>query len=189
MKDSLVNLVNLEVKLVYTTGIKNRCARVCNLWKRGYPRWETRNFFFVWAPNIYGTSSTIDLITFQMVKSNPVFQHNGPTEWVVNIRRHLLFFWHCNRISINAAHVYKFISARSFWLIFCWTYRSSSRARLDAFVIQTKPNCWLSLFFMLFASLILGILSVIDPCFFCAQNSQMIPPLWFYCGRLVLADA
>jgi len=41
---------------------------------------------------------------------------------------------------------------------------------------------------MLFASLILGILSVTDPCFLCAQLTDDSPSL-NYCGRLVLADA
>jgi len=46
----------------------------------------------------------------------------------------------------------------------------------------------LSLYKMSFASLILGILSVTDPCLLRVQN-KMIPLSLIYCGRLVLADA
>jgi len=42
----------------------DRSARVCNLCENGDIQDENALFFHVWAPNIYGTSSTIYLIIF-----------------------------------------------------------------------------------------------------------------------------
>jgi hypothetical protein len=50
----------------------DRSARICNLCENGdYIQDET--FFHVWAPNIYGTSSTIYLILFLKVISKVMF--------------------------------------------------------------------------------------------------------------------
>jgi len=72
-------------------------------------------FFHVWAPNIYGTSSIIYLIMFLTVISKVVIFNI--TQRYTNSLVQLLIF-----------------------LIFVGTYRLSSNARLEAFVIQTKLN-------------------------------------------------
>ena len=56
----------------------DRSARVCNLCENGdYIQDEKTLFFLVWAPNIYGTSSTIYLIIFLKVISKVLFQHKS----------------------------------------------------------------------------------------------------------------
>ena len=87
----------------------DRSARICNLCENGdYIQDET--FFHVWAPNIYGTSSTIYLIIFLRVISKFLF-----TNSLVQLSIFL----------IN---------------LFVGTYGLSSHARLEAFVIQTRLN-------------------------------------------------
>ena len=71
--------------------------------------------FHVWAPNIYGTSSTTYLIIFLKVISKVLFY---------NISQR--FTYSCVQLSIFLID------------FFVGTYRLSSHARLEAFVIQTN---------------------------------------------------
>ena len=93
----------------------DRSARVCNLCDNG-ELFKMRNIFFhVWAPNIYGTSSTIYLIIFLKVISK------------------VLFF------NITQRFTNSLVQLSIFFIdLFVGTYRLSSHARLEAFVIQTK---------------------------------------------------
>ena len=68
--------------------------------------------------------------------------------------------------------------------LFVGTYRLSSHARLEAFVIQTKLMCYA----YKFASLILGIISVTVHVFMPKIHIWRFL-LFDNCGRLVLADA
>ena len=95
----------------------DRSARVCNLCENGdYIQDEKHVVFHVSVPNIYGTSSSIYLIIFLKV-----------------IQRF------CFSTQLRSL---QFISAAVDLLIdlFVGTYRLSSHARLEAFVIQIKLN-------------------------------------------------
>jgi hypothetical protein len=76
------------------------------------------SFFHVSVPNIYGTSSSTYLIIFLKVISKVLF-FNIITQKFANLLVQLSFFL------ID---------------LFVGTYRLSSYARLEAFVIQTKLN-------------------------------------------------
>ena len=71
----------------------------------------------VWAPNIYGTSPTLYLIIFLKVISKVLFFNT--TQKFTNSLVQLSIFLTC---------------------LFVKTSRLSSHAKLEAFVIQTKPN-------------------------------------------------
>ena len=94
----------------------DRSARVCNLCENGdYIQDENHNIFHVWAPNIYGTSSSIYFIIFLKVISK------------------VLFF------NITREFTNSLVQLSIFLIdLFVGTYRLSSHARLEAFVIQTK---------------------------------------------------
>jgi hypothetical protein len=51
----------------------NLSARVCNLCENGNIQDEKHVIFHVWAPNVFGTSSTIYLIIFLKVLSRVLF--------------------------------------------------------------------------------------------------------------------
>ena len=51
----------------------DRSARVCNLCENGNIQDEKHVIFHVWAPNVFGTSSTIYLIIFLKVLSRVLF--------------------------------------------------------------------------------------------------------------------
>jgi len=78
---------------------------------------EKHAIFHVWAPNIYGTSSTSYLIIFLKVISK------------------VLFFNITQRFTNSLVQL-----SISLIDLFVGTYRLSSHARLEAFVIQTKLN-------------------------------------------------
>ena len=90
------------------------CTCLQFVWKWDYI--QDKTLFYVWAPNIYGTSSTIYLIIFLNVISK-VFS---------NITQRFT----------------KLVVQLSIFLIdlFVGTYMLSSHARLEAFVIQTILN-------------------------------------------------
>jgi hypothetical protein len=99
----------------------DRSARVCNLCENGnyIIIFKIRNtlFFHVSVPNIYGTSSSTYLIIFLKVVSEVLFFNI--TQKFTNLLMQLSIFL------ID---------------LFVGTYRLSSHARLEAFVIQTKLN-------------------------------------------------
>ena len=90
------------------------CTCLQFVWKRGlYSRWETC-YFFMYRYRIYGTSLSIYLITFLKVTSKVLFFNI--TQKFTNLLVQLSIFL------IN---------------LFVGTYKLSSHARLEAFVIQT----------------------------------------------------
>ena len=117
-KNNMRNVARFRIRghgLKCETGLygRNLCrsARVCNLCEnRDYIKMRNTLYFHVWAPNIYGTSSTIYLIIFLRVISKFLF-----TNSLVQLSIFLI-------------------------KLFVGTYRLSSHARLEAFVIQTKLN-------------------------------------------------
>ena len=96
----------------------DRSARVCNLCENGdYIQDKSTSFFLVSVPNIYGTSSSTYLIIILKVISKVLFFNI--TQKFTNLLVQLSIFL------ID---------------LFVGTYRLSSHARLEAFVIQTKLN-------------------------------------------------
>jgi len=105
------------VKLVCTAGVQTGVHVFAICVKMGTFKMGNTLFFHVWVPNMYGTSSTIYLIIFLKVRSKVLF------------------------LNITQRFTNSLVQLSIFLIdLFVGTYRLSSHARLEAFVIETKLN-------------------------------------------------